>query len=738
MTWGLHLYCPAGTGVPQSCRDDISECENLVCQAGYLCPTADTRIECPAGYYCKNGINSTTRCEPGWTQTREQRCPQGMAYEPARPENFVILLLCALPLYLILECASSVEKRRRISRTKERTGRDNEESEFFNNLPVSQRNKVPIDERTNALRFIQICKGFGSDDKELDGRSDSASKLKRAFSNEYTRIRLQPTQVAFTDADREPSAGSDPPSRRSLKHQNTFDLAKGGGAQGMRLMGRVLLKISLHDLTFKIGGVSVLRDICTIMQQGELVALMGESGSGKTTLLNVLGGRASYGTTSGRISLNNQPYSNRQSNLIGYVPQAHLVFKELTVYENLVYSAVLRLRKSDNTTKYRHELVESALDLLGLQPCRHFVCDPAIGERLSGGQMRRVGIGVELVCDPPIMLLDEPTSALDAVNTRLVVAALKDLARRGVLVLASLHQPRQTAYEMIDRLILLRKGELIYGGMVTNAPQYFLWLGYTVPEHSNPADFFIEVAFGFETSNKKAFELPACFGLRYNKTDDELSALPDLHAKRDIRADNLGMLWRQWHLTSMRTAELVMGFFDGRSIGYRKFFIRLLKRKSSKNKQTRNRGSVATTRRGVDESASPRKQTGARRGSLVADSVDPRLLGVSMTEFNLWFMSHDGFKGSIRPEVADSVWHAAKRLAEAEIRANPSSRFASFFTSSGDVNFVGLQPSVRLSLAAAHHTQIRGPRSHVRRDRIPSRPVATIAGCHGHRAHADG
>ena len=82
----------------------------------------------------------------------------------------------------------------------------------------------------------------------------------------------------------------------------------------------------------------------------------------------------------------------------------------------------------------------------------------------NSGQMRRIGIGMELVCNPPIMLLDEPTSALDAVNTRLVVAALKGLAKQGVLVVASLHQPRHAVYEMLDRLLLLRKGELMYGG----------------------------------------------------------------------------------------------------------------------------------------------------------------------------------------------------------------------------------------------------------------------------------
>jgi ABC-type multidrug transport system ATPase subunit len=127
--------------------------------------------------------------------------------------------------------------------------------------------------------------------------------------------------------------------------------------------------------------------------------------------------------------LNGAPYEPRRlSALIGFVPQAHIIRKELTVYENLEYASLMRA-EAQMTPATRVRLVEMSLDLLGLQECRHFVCDPSLGQRLSGGQMRRVGIGVELVCDPPIMLLDEPTSALDAVNTILVVAALKDLTR---------------------------------------------------------------------------------------------------------------------------------------------------------------------------------------------------------------------------------------------------------------------------------------------------------------------
>ena len=245
--------------------------------------------------------------------------------------------------------------------------------------------------------------------------------------------------------------------------------------------GRTFTRVELRQLDFFIGHAQVLHSLNADLHQGELVGMMGESGSGKTTLLNVMGGRATYGRMVGDLLVNNTNFDPHESrHLLGYVPQSHILFKELTVYENLAFAAKLRLPRRTPVHE-RESLIEMALDLLGLQECRHFVCDPAIGERLSGGQMRRIGIGLELVCNPPIMLLDEPTSALDAVNTRLVVAALKDLTRRGVLVVASLHQPRHAVYEMLDRLLILRKGELIYGGHRKEAVPYFQHLGFKLP-----------------------------------------------------------------------------------------------------------------------------------------------------------------------------------------------------------------------------------------------------------------
>ena len=257
-----------------------------------------------------------------------------------------------------------------------------------------------------------------------------------------------------------------------------------------------------------------------------MVALMGESGSGKSTLLNILHGQASYGTLTGCLDLNGRPFQPwTLRHMIGFVPQAYILFDELTVYENIMFAARMR-GPADEEPARRQRRVESVLRLLGLQECRNFVLDRRLGVgRLSGGQMRRVGIGVEVVTEPSLLLLDEPTSALDAVNTRIVVNIMKTLAQAGMLVIASIHQPRLSAWLQFDKLMLLSKGKLIYGGacgassirrsgnreedanaVVGAAVLYFGGLGYALPPRQNPADFLIEICFGFVESQTTAVD----------------------------------------------------------------------------------------------------------------------------------------------------------------------------------------------------------------------------------------
>ena len=266
------------------------------------------------------------------------------------------------------------------------------------------------------------------------------------------------------------------------------------------------LVLEVDELSFHIGTKAILDRVCVRTQKGELTAVLGESGSGKSTLLNVLAGRAAYGSCSGQLRLNGSTFASEASwwasRFVSFVEQKYIVFKELTVFENLYYAARLRLARG-TAASVRYELIESTLALLGLEAQRDMVCDPSLGAaRLSGGQLRRVTIGIEMVTEPRVLLLDEPTSALDAVNSSVVISVLHSIAERGRIVVASMHQPRPSAFALVDRVLLLRSGELAYGGLRSEVLDYFGGHGFTLPPMHNPADFLIEIAFGLVGSDK--------------------------------------------------------------------------------------------------------------------------------------------------------------------------------------------------------------------------------------------
>jgi len=550
LTWGYDGYCPEG-----------STSDSLwlhVCPERYTCPNVTTKVLCTAGQACPHGTNGSIACSSDWfgTVSAAERCPAGSKAEPRREEIIVWLLMIVLPCITIIETASI---------------RD-----------ILRRKRRPV---LILGKWVKAVKKHEEHVRKFDARS-------RAPFAEHS--------LAEASISVEEAADVGMPSRCSTVQGEQSVATESSVAYGSASKGRTFIRLELNSVNFHIGKAHVLRGLRAQMQQGQLIGLMGESGSGKTTLLNVIGGRASYGWTSGEMLLNRRPF--RPANirhLLGYVPQAHLVFKELTVYENLAYAAKLRLNRQTPAAR-RMQLVETALELLRLNDCRHFVCDPSIGERLSGGQLRRIGIGVELVCDPPILLLDEPTSALDAVNTRLVVAALKDLAERGVLVVASLHQPRHAVYHMLDKLMLLRKGEMVYGGMRADAVGYFEQLGYTLPQQANPADFFIEIAFGHEHSNKRLIDLiGSSFGeqltrasssdhLKVKLNEEQINQLVaarlisnalgdklkrkaqegawhrDGQGPAMVSEDHLGRLWKQYYIRANRTVTMLMGIIKKR------------------------------------------------------------------------------------------------------------------------------------------------------------------------------
>ncbi|KAJ8533341.1 hypothetical protein ON010_g13912 [Phytophthora cinnamomi] len=113
---------------------------------------------------------------------------------------------------------------------------------------------------------------------------------------------------------------------------------------------------------------------------------------------------------------------------------------------------------------------------------------------VSGGERRRVSIGMELVTSPQILILDEPTSGLDSSSAHSVVQLLKDLAGHGRMVVLSIHQPSARSFVLLDKIILLGKGKLLYSGAPAESKSYFQDLGFKCPEHENIADFILDIA----------------------------------------------------------------------------------------------------------------------------------------------------------------------------------------------------------------------------------------------------
>jgi ABC-type multidrug transport system ATPase subunit len=212
------------------------------------------------------------------------------------------------------------------------------------------------------------------------------------------------------------------------------------------------MSIAFKNLGFTLsGGQQILKRVNGSITPGRLSAIIGPSGSGKTTFLNVLSGRATGGVRTGSVRLNGVPDSTeRFKRIIGFVPQSDAtVIPDLTVVETLVCSASTRLPR--HLSEYQRLLiVEETLDMLDLSAHRH----TPVG-KLSGGQARRLSLGVELVARPVVLLLDEPTSGLDATVAKHLVRTLRNLAATGMTIAAVIHQPRFEVFELFDDVLLM-------------------------------------------------------------------------------------------------------------------------------------------------------------------------------------------------------------------------------------------------------------------------------------------
>ena len=214
-----------------------------------------------------------------------------------------------------------------------------------------------------------------------------------------------------------------------------------------------------------------MHNLSFTLHSGELLAIMGGSGTGKTTLLSLLNGTLK--PQEGTITINGHSIEEPEAkSLIGFVPQDDLLIEELTVYQNLYYTA--KLCFEGMTTEEIDRRVVKTLKDLGLDAASHLKVGSPINKYISGGQRKRLNIALELIREPAVLFLDEPTSGLSSADTEKVVNLLKEQTYKGKLIIVNIHQPSSDVYKLFDRLWLLdRGGYPVFDGNPIDAITYF-------------------------------------------------------------------------------------------------------------------------------------------------------------------------------------------------------------------------------------------------------------------------
>jgi ABC transport system ATP-binding/permease protein len=209
------------------------------------------------------------------------------------------------------------------------------------------------------------------------------------------------------------------------------------------------------------------------VDSGNLIGIMGGSGVGKTTLLNLLHGKIK--PTSGNVFINGYDInedSDKLKGLIGFVPQDDMLIEELTVYENLYFNA--RLCFGDYNEEQLKNTVQRVLQDLDLYDIKNLQVGDILNKKVSGGQRKRLNIGLELMREPVVLFIDEPTSGLSSFDSEKVMSLLRNQALSGKLVFAIIHQPSSDIIKMFDKLWILDKGGyMIYDGDPVEALVYF-------------------------------------------------------------------------------------------------------------------------------------------------------------------------------------------------------------------------------------------------------------------------
>ena len=219
-------------------------------------------------------------------------------------------------------------------------------------------------------------------------------------------------------------------------------------------------------------GTVAIDGVSFTVERGEMVCVMGSSGCGKSTLLRALSGQ--FQPVQGEVLFNNLPlYENHETlrKYVTYIPQYDAFDEHLTIEENLNFAAAIRAPHLGQRERMRR--IDGKLAELGLNERRNSVVGTPSQKILSGGERKRLNIGLDMVGTADIYLFDEPTSGLSSKDSEHIMEIIRDMSHNKI-VLVTIHQPTSRIFQMFHKAIVLdRGGKLVFFGTPQETLQYF-------------------------------------------------------------------------------------------------------------------------------------------------------------------------------------------------------------------------------------------------------------------------
>ncbi|MFH0920259.1 MAG: FHA domain-containing protein [Fibrobacterota bacterium] len=297
---------------------------------------------------------------------------------------------------------------------------------------------------------------------DLQQISRSHSRIEKSGENDYVVLDLGSTNGTFVNGRRI--------EKKLLKNRDILQI---GPIRFLFADGKVyqlnekdVVRLDTVNVSKTLRGNTILHDASLSILPREFVGILGPSGAGKSTLMSVMNGNLL--PTTGRVTLNGMDFNknyNAFKNLIGFVPQEDIVHPELTVFDSLYFAAELRLPEDMNHEEKRKR-VDTVLSILELEERKH---TPV--HNLSGGQKKRVNLGVELLTEPSILFLDEPTSGLDPGLAQKMMQLFRRIADSGQTVIMCTHDLDEIM--LFDQVAIIYEGDLVFFGPPGDLIGYF-------------------------------------------------------------------------------------------------------------------------------------------------------------------------------------------------------------------------------------------------------------------------